>query len=174
MSQLATVCTGSTTAESFASSPRIFRRKLFGSASSPRIPRRLASGSSSRPRQQHGLRWRTSRNAKASKPPWTYAFSDYQGSLLATNPSGGSRTWEQLRDGAVKLAALKVAQSGTTPERAAKQAFDELVGAQLRSSNQSGWSLFPVRMARRSTTRTRSACRRCGAERLRTRSPRML
>ena len=59
-----------------------------------------------------------------------FAFSDYQGSLLATNPSGGSRTWEQLRDGAVKLAALKVAQSGTTPERAAKQAFDELVGAQ--------------------------------------------
>ncbi len=58
------------------------------------------------------------------------AFANYQGSLLATNPSGGSRTWAQLRDGAVKLAALKVAQSGTTPERAAKQAFDELVGAQ--------------------------------------------
>lgn len=58
------------------------------------------------------------------------AFANYHGSLLATNPAGGSKTWAQLRDGAVKLTALKVAQSGTSPEKAAKQAFDELVGAQ--------------------------------------------
>lgn len=58
------------------------------------------------------------------------AFSEYQNSLATTSPDGGAKKWAQLRDGAVKLAAYKVQQSGASPSDAAKQAFAELVGSQ--------------------------------------------
>lgn len=58
------------------------------------------------------------------------AFGKYQNSLVSTSPDGGAKTWAQLRDGAVKLAAYKVQQSGASPSDAAKQAFAELVGGQ--------------------------------------------
>ena len=58
------------------------------------------------------------------------AFSGYQNSLATTSPDGGAKKWAQLRDGAVKLAAYKVQQSGASPSDAAKQAFAELVGSQ--------------------------------------------
>ena len=55
-------------------------------------------------------------------------FANYQNSLRSTSADGGARAWAQLRDGAVKLAALKAAQSGAKPEVAARHAFAELVG----------------------------------------------
>ena len=58
------------------------------------------------------------------------AFGRYQNSLATTSPDGGAKKWAQLRDGAVKLAAYKVQQSGASPSDAANQAFAELVGSQ--------------------------------------------
>lgn len=58
------------------------------------------------------------------------SFASFSKSLASTDPAGGTETWNQLRDGAVKLAALKVAQTGASPQAAAKQAFDELVATQ--------------------------------------------
>ena len=57
-------------------------------------------------------------------------FANFTGSLTATDPIGGTESWNQLRDGAVKLAALKAVQSGASPSEAAKQAYDELVASQ--------------------------------------------
>lgn len=57
-------------------------------------------------------------------------FGKYQNSLLSTSPDGGAKTWAQLRDGAIKLAAYKVQQSDASPTAAAQQAFAELVGGQ--------------------------------------------
>lgn len=58
------------------------------------------------------------------------SFASFSKSLASTDPAGGTETWSQLREGAVKLAALKVAQTGASPQAAAKQAFDELVATQ--------------------------------------------
>lgn len=65
-------------------------------------------------------------------------FSDFYKSMVSTNPTGGQDTWSQLKDGAVKYAALKISQSGASPEAAAKQAVDELVNSQyvFKASNQ--------------------------------------
>lgn len=58
-------------------------------------------------------------------------FATFTTSMTSTDPAGGAETWSQLRDGAVKLAALKMAQSGAKPKAAAKQAYDELVASQF-------------------------------------------
>ena len=58
-------------------------------------------------------------------------FATFTTSMTSTDPAGGAETWNQLRDGAVKLAALKMAQSGANPRAAAKQAYDELVASQF-------------------------------------------
>lgn len=58
------------------------------------------------------------------------AFGNYIGSLRATDPKGGGDAyWNQLEDGAVKLAAMKIAVYKMSPEAAASQAYEELVGA---------------------------------------------
>lgn len=57
-------------------------------------------------------------------------FSDYAASLYSTDPTGmGVQTWNHLKDGAVKLAALKAQSRGIDPESAAAEAFRELVGS---------------------------------------------
>ena len=57
------------------------------------------------------------------------AFGNYIGSLRATDPKGGGDAyWNQLEDGAVKLAAMKIAVYKMSPEAAASQAYEELVG----------------------------------------------
>ena len=56
------------------------------------------------------------------------AFGNYIGSLRSTDPQGGAdEYWNQLEDGAVKLAALKMATYRMAPEQAAAQAYQELV-----------------------------------------------
>ena len=58
------------------------------------------------------------------------AFGNYIGSLRATDPKGGGDAyWSQLEDGAVKLAAMKIAVYKMSPEAAASQAYEELVGS---------------------------------------------
>ena len=58
------------------------------------------------------------------------AFSSYIGSLRSTDPQGGAdEYWNQLEDGAVKLAALKMATYRMAPEQAAAQAYQELVAS---------------------------------------------
>lgn len=58
------------------------------------------------------------------------AFGNYIGSLRATDPKGGGDAyWNQLEDGAVKLAAMKIAVYKMSPEAAASQAYEELVGS---------------------------------------------
>ena len=58
------------------------------------------------------------------------AFGNYIRSLRATDPKGGGDAyWNQLEDGAVKLAAMKIAVYKMSPEAAASQAYEELVGS---------------------------------------------
>lgn len=58
-------------------------------------------------------------------------FADYIGALSTTDPrGGGAQVWGQLEEGAVKLAALKMATLKVDAATASKQAFEELVGGQ--------------------------------------------
>lgn len=58
-------------------------------------------------------------------------FADYIGALSTTDPrGGGAQVWAQLEEGAVKLAALKMATLKVDAATASRQAFDELVGGQ--------------------------------------------
>lgn len=71
-------------------------------------------------------------------------FANFSASMTSTNPLGGQGSWARLKDGAVKYAAIKIAQSGADPETAAKQAFDELVASQyiFTKSNQTVGTIY--------------------------------